>query len=166
MLKKLLLIPLDLLKITQGLKLREGSTILGLAPIANSKQYGVLALQPDGGEYGTRVFIQHTSNQYIDDAKYIGSYRGHTQTLHVFEQSVRNDSIMTNIRFKHFRGGTYKLICLAQRTEDPKQVVVVYQSEVDGVFWVRDSKEFHEQVMWPDNVTRPRFKLISSEGDD
>lgn len=163
-LKKLLHVPLDLERVTQGLKLREGSTILGLAPIANSKQHGVLVLQPDGGEYRTRVFIQHVSNQYIDDAEYVGSYGGNLQTLHVFAQRERK--AMTNIRFRHFKGGTYQLVCLAQDTADAKRTVVVYQSEVDGVFWMRDSKEFHEQVMWPDNVMRPRFRLISTEGDD
>lgn len=70
---------------------------------------------------------------------------------------------MSKIRFQHFKGGTYQLICTATNSNDLSRTTVVYQAELDGRYWARDAEEFHQLVTWPDGSTQPRFRLIPSE---
>jgi hypothetical protein len=57
--------------------------------------------------------------------------------------------------YRHFKGTSYIVVCLAcdAETQEP---MVIYTTG-DTKYWVRSRKNFEEEVVWPDGVTRPRF---------
>jgi hypothetical protein len=59
--------------------------------------------------------------------------------------------------FRHYKGGTYTLLCCARLSEEHHQEVAVYISHQLGSVWVRPWVMFHERVQWADGVMRPRF---------
>lgn len=58
------------------------------------------------------------------------------------------------MRYRHYKGGIYELVCEAILEADHTPVVV-YRGE-DGVVWVRPRDAFFGQVS-VDGVTLPRF---------
>lgn len=72
---------------------------------------------------------------------------------------------MTDMKFRHFKGGVYKLIGVGRLASDPTKTMVVYQSEKTSELWIRDTEEFHELVDWPDGTNAPRFSLIKDSGE-
>ena len=63
--------------------------------------------------------------------------------------------------YRHFKGGAYVALTQAKDSRDLGEVVI-YASAKDGGLWVRPMTEWHEPVVWPDGVTRPRFVLEAS----
>jgi hypothetical protein len=58
--------------------------------------------------------------------------------------------------YKHFKGGRYSLVTLAQHSET-KEPLVVYVSLKTGRVWARPVAMWTEEVVWPDGITRTRF---------
>jgi hypothetical protein len=61
--------------------------------------------------------------------------------------------------YQHFKGGYYSAIMLATNSET-EAPMVVYVSLADGTVWVRPLEMFTEEVVWPDEVRRPRFMRV------
>ncbi len=62
--------------------------------------------------------------------------------------------------YKHFKGGRYTVLCLAEETSNARKGNnggVVYISLTYGKIKYRDFDEFVEDVEWSDGVRRPRF---------
>lgn len=61
--------------------------------------------------------------------------------------------------YQHFKGGHYTVLMIAtnSETETPS---VVYVSLADGTVWVRSLFMFTEEIVWPDEVRRPRFMRV------
>lgn len=68
------------------------------------------------------------------------------------EQRVKNG------RYKHYKGGFYKVLGLATHSEIGEELVV-YQSELDNRLWVRPKGMFIEKVVVGGKEV-PRFKKI------
>ena len=63
-------------------------------------------------------------------------------------------------RYKHYRGGTYVVLCTAKHS-DKDEVFVVYMNETHGTYYVRPVKEFTSDVMVDsEDGGVPRFKLL------
>jgi hypothetical protein len=58
------------------------------------------------------------------------------------------------VRFRHYKGGVYEVVCEATLEADHTPVVV-YRGE-DGTTWVRPTAAFFESVE-VDGVRMPRF---------
>ncbi|WP_137175733.1 DUF1653 domain-containing protein [Massilia sp. HP4] len=63
------------------------------------------------------------------------------------------------MRYRHYKGGIYELVCEAVLEADHTHVVV-YRGQ-DGVVWVRPRDAFFETVT-VDGVTSPRFTLLDA----
>jgi len=83
------------------------------------------------------------------------------------------DAIVTDIKvselYQHFKGNTYKVICVAKHSET-LEPLVVYKAmyDVDNKYWVRPLSMWNELVK-VDGKEVPRFKHIgkdNSENDD
>jgi len=59
--------------------------------------------------------------------------------------------------YRHYKGGTYTLLYRGRLSEERETEVAIYVSHERGQVWVRPWAMFHEFVMWPDGVERPRF---------
>lgn len=58
------------------------------------------------------------------------------------------------MRYRHYKGGIYELVCEARLEADLTRVMV-YRS-LDGAVWVRPRDAFFESVT-VDGVAQPRF---------
>jgi hypothetical protein len=58
-------------------------------------------------------------------------------------------------KHQHFKGTTYKVVCLC-RDAGTLEPWVVYECP-EGNRWVRPEPMFHQEVRWPDGTLRPRF---------
>ena len=63
------------------------------------------------------------------------------------------------MRYRHYKGGIYELVCEAVLEADHSPVIV-YRGE-DGVVWVRPRDAFFQQVTL-DGVTQPRFTPLDA----
>jgi len=63
------------------------------------------------------------------------------------------------MRYRHYKGGVYELVCEA-RLEADHTPVMVYRGE-DGRIWVRPKAAFFETVEL-DGAQMPRFALMSA----
>lgn len=64
--------------------------------------------------------------------------------------------------YKHFKGTTHKIICIAKDSETLEEKVV-YTHEEDNSIWVRDKKEFLSVIdhqKYPNVKQKYRFELI------
>jgi hypothetical protein len=59
--------------------------------------------------------------------------------------------------YRHYRGGTYTLLCLAENSENRSETMAVYVSHLTRKVLVRPWSMFREDVVWPDGQRRPRF---------
>lgn len=65
--------------------------------------------------------------------------------------------------FRHFKGGEYKILCIARDCDDPSHELVVYQALYgDGQVWVRSREEFFSEVS-REGYTGPRFVEIAED---
>ena len=60
--------------------------------------------------------------------------------------------------YRHFKGGEYELLCLAQDSETLEDLVV-YKSKADGKVWARPASMFYQMVEI-DGKQVPRFALV------
>ncbi|MFA6972212.1 MAG: DUF1653 domain-containing protein [Gallionella sp.] len=63
------------------------------------------------------------------------------------------------MKYRHYKGGIYEVVCEARLEADPDVVMMVYQSAVDGVIWTRPKEAFLEMVEW-EGCMVPRFAAI------
>lgn len=71
--------------------------------------------------------------------------------------------IKINGIYRHFKGTTHKVICIAKDSEDLTEKVV-YTHEEDGSIWVREKTEFLSEVdhnKYPNVDQKYRFELIN-----
>jgi len=58
--------------------------------------------------------------------------------------------------YKHFKGGTYKVLQIAKHSET-EELMVVYQSMQDGEAWVRPLSMWNQTITWQDGNPITRF---------
>ncbi len=63
------------------------------------------------------------------------------------------------MKYRHYKGGIYELVCEAHLEADPDIFMMVYQSLADGVIWTRPREDFQAQVAWGGSMV-PRFAPI------
>jgi hypothetical protein len=49
------------------------------------------------------------------------------------------------MKYRHYKGGIYEIVCEAKLESDPKVIMIVYKSE-DGSIWTRPKDVFFELV--------------------
>lgn len=64
-------------------------------------------------------------------------------------------------RFRHYKGGTYEVIGVAEHTETGEGFVV-YTDDRSGRLWVRPEEDFFE-VIDLDGERRPRFEPVGPD---
>lgn len=47
------------------------------------------------------------------------------------------------MKYKHFKGKIYEVICEGVLESNPNMVLTVYKSQENGRIWIRPSKEFY-----------------------
>ena len=65
------------------------------------------------------------------------------------------------MKYRHYKGGIYEILCEAKLEADPSVIMVVYQSE-DGSVWTRPRNVFFELVEHEGNSVQ-RFAPINQE---
>ena len=50
------------------------------------------------------------------------------------------------MKYRHFKGGRYEILCEAKLEPDPAVTMVVYRSLADGSIWTREKTVFFETV--------------------
>lgn len=63
------------------------------------------------------------------------------------------------MKYRHYKGGIYELICEATLESDPSVTMIVYRA-FDGSIWTRPSTVFHELVE-VDGEHLPRFAPVN-----
>ena len=61
--------------------------------------------------------------------------------------------------YRHFKGGIYRVICIARDSETGEELVVYENVEEPEKIWARPLSMFCETVQ-KDGVSRPRFEKI------
>jgi hypothetical protein len=59
------------------------------------------------------------------------------------------------MKYRHYKGGIYEIVCEARLESDPHVIMIVYKS-ADGLIWTRPGDAFFELVQHEGN-TVPRF---------
>lgn len=62
------------------------------------------------------------------------------------------------MKYRHYKGGIYEIVCEAKLEADPSVTMMVYRSE-EGVIWTRPQEAFFETVQHQGH-TVPRFSPI------
>jgi len=75
-------------------------------------------------------------------------------------------SLSTLQSYRHYRGGTYTLLHVAENSENRAELMAVYVSHLSRKVLVRPWAMFRELVEWADGVRRPRFAALLSPEDD
>lgn len=68
------------------------------------------------------------------------------------------DAPVVGALYRHFKGGLYRVQCMASCSET-HEVQVVYRSVVDGLVWVRPASRFMEHVAHL-GASVPRFERL------
>ena len=63
------------------------------------------------------------------------------------------------MKYKHFKGGVYELICEATLESNPQIIMVIYRSS-DGTSWARPRDVFFELLEHDGKIVR-RFEPIN-----
>ena len=63
------------------------------------------------------------------------------------------------VRYRHYKGGIYELLCEATLEADPTVTMNVYKA-TDGRIWTRPASEFFELIEL-DGAKVPRFAPIN-----
>lgn len=61
--------------------------------------------------------------------------------------------------YQHYKGGLYRVLFTAQHSENPEQLMVVYESVDTHVIWVRPLEMFQSMVDTPEGPKR-RFEWL------
>lgn len=67
--------------------------------------------------------------------------------------------IVPNAIYQHYKGGKYKVLMVAQHTENPNEELVIYESLETGKIWARPIQIFCSGIIIEDEVLK-RFQLI------
>jgi hypothetical protein len=62
------------------------------------------------------------------------------------------------MRYRHYKGGIYELVCEAKLESDPGIIMIIYRA-ADGSTWARPSAVFFESVE-QDGRMVPRFAAL------
>lgn len=65
-------------------------------------------------------------------------------------------------RYRHFKGGEYRVQGVARHSETGESLVVYTQLYGEGGLWVRPLAMFEERVL-RDGVSRPRFEYLGPD---
>jgi len=63
------------------------------------------------------------------------------------------------MKYRHYKGGTYEIVCEAKLEADPKVILMIYKS-AEGQIWARPQEVFFETVQY-EGQTVPRFAPIN-----
>ncbi len=63
------------------------------------------------------------------------------------------------MKYRHYKGGIYEIVCEAKLESDPTVIMMIYKSE-NGMIWARPKQIFFELVQYDGEVV-PRFAPIS-----
>jgi hypothetical protein len=59
------------------------------------------------------------------------------------------------MRYRHYKGGIYEIVCEAKLEADPNITLMIYRSD-EGMIWARPKEVFFETVQH-EGQTVPRF---------
>jgi hypothetical protein len=63
------------------------------------------------------------------------------------------------MKYRHYKGGIYEIVCEAQLEADPEVILMIYKSE-EGLIWARPKTAFFEEVQY-EGHTVLRFAPIN-----
>ncbi len=63
------------------------------------------------------------------------------------------------MKYRHYKGGIYELVCEAMLEANPDVILMVYKSE-EGLIWARPKEVFFETVQH-EGQTVPRFSPLN-----
>ena len=63
------------------------------------------------------------------------------------------------MKYRHYKGGIYEIVCVAKLETDPTVSMIVYKSS-DGTIWTRPEEVFFESMKVNDAFL-PRFAPVS-----
>lgn len=63
------------------------------------------------------------------------------------------------MKYRHYKGGMYELVCEAKLESDPEVIMIIYRSH-DGMTWARPREVFFELVEFEGRLVR-RFEPIN-----
>ncbi len=63
------------------------------------------------------------------------------------------------MKYRHYKGGIYELVCEAMLEASPDVILMVYKSE-EGLIWARPKEVFFETVLH-EGQTVPRFSPLN-----
>lgn len=63
------------------------------------------------------------------------------------------------VRYRHYKGGFYELVCEATLESDPTVTMIVYRA-ANGTIWTRPSTVFFEMVEFEGGLV-PRFAPVN-----
>ncbi len=64
--------------------------------------------------------------------------------------------------YRHYKGGTYRVICLAHHSETLEDMVIYESLDENTGYWARPASMWNELVE-VDGVMRPRFERIEQD---
>ncbi len=67
-------------------------------------------------------------------------------------------------RWRHYRGGIYKVLMKAVESNEPHRVKVIYQSD-EGYLWEHPLEEWEKEVKLEDGTVVSRFVPLYNEFD-
>jgi len=67
------------------------------------------------------------------------------------------------MKYRHYKGGIYEIVCEAKLESDPAVIMMVYKNEA-GTIWTRPKVAFFELVECEEK-TVPRFAAIDTPQD-
>lgn len=62
--------------------------------------------------------------------------------------------------WRHWKGGLYRVVCVAVRESDGREMVVYEPADGSGHAWARDSIQWHMEITPKDGDKVPRFSLV------
>ncbi len=66
------------------------------------------------------------------------------------------------MRYRHYKGGVYELVCEAKLEADPTVTLMIYKSQADGMIWARPKPIFFETVEHEGGQV-PRFAPLAPD---
>ncbi len=63
------------------------------------------------------------------------------------------------MKYRHYKGGIYELVCEAMLEANPDVILMVYKSE-EGLIWARPKEVFFETVLHEGQAV-PRFSPLN-----
>ena len=63
------------------------------------------------------------------------------------------------MKYRHYKGGIYEIVCEARLEADPNVILMIYKSE-EGLIWARPKDVFFETVEYEGKKV-PRFAPLN-----